>query len=387
MLNILEQRNPQEIGERLRTARSRSGLTQEDVSQKLSMARTTLVAIEKGQRRIRPNELRELAELYQVPINTLLRNSAIHVDLVPRFRALAQTDEASGMKAAQVLNSLATAEVELEQRLGQPLKMNYPPEFPIQGGDVRAQAEDVAMEMRHRFGIGLSPIMDVVSLLELEVGMRIFIRPLPNSSISGLFVYDEQLGGCMLLNQNHPRERRAISGCHEFGHFVSARKSPDMVDLAHAPQTREDRFANYFAMAFMMPAIVIRRKFQEMKQESGRFSPRHLILLAHYFNVSEEALCRRLEDLGLVPAGTWDSLKDRGFSAETVRQVLGDRAEKNEAVMPPRLWLLAAEAYRKEIFDEGQLAKMLCMDRIELRTMLDTMDVEGNDDLQSTPSH
>ena len=59
MLNILDQRNPQEIGERLRAARSRSGLTQEDVSRQLKMARTTLVAIEKGQRRVRADELRQ----------------------------------------------------------------------------------------------------------------------------------------------------------------------------------------------------------------------------------------------------------------------------------------------------------------------------------------
>ena len=120
--------------------------------------------------------------------------------------------------------------------------------------------------------------------------MRVFIRRLPNSSISGLFIHDERLGACMLLNQNHPRERRSQSAAHEFGHFVSARKAPDMVDLKQGPQTREDRFATYFAMSFLMPASVVRRKFHEMRQESGRFSPRHLILLAHYFCVSEEAM-------------------------------------------------------------------------------------------------
>jgi len=385
MLNTLHQRDPLEIGDRLRTARSRSGLTQEDASQKLKMARTTLVAIEKGQRRVRADELRRLADLYNVSVNALLRDSAVHADLVPRFRALSHTNESAALEAAQMLNDLVAAEVELEQRVGLLLKTNYPQEYRIQSGDIRTQAEDVALEMRHRLGISISPVVNVVSLLELQVGMRVFIRRL-NSSISGLFAYDEELGACMLLNRNHPRERRALSALHEFGHLVSARKAPDMVDLKHDPQSREDRFASCFAISFMMPAVAVRGKFQEMHQESGRFSPRHLILLAHYFNVSEEAMCRRLEELGLILNGMWDSLRDRGFSGKLVRQVMGEQEEQDEVVMPPRLWLLAAEAYHRALFDEGQIAQMLCMNRIEVRTMLDTLDVEGNDDQQSTPS-
>ena len=57
------------------------------------------------------------------------------------------------MEAAQMLNDLAAAEAELENRVGQSLKTNYPPEYKLHSGDIRAQAEDVAMEMRHRFGI------------------------------------------------------------------------------------------------------------------------------------------------------------------------------------------------------------------------------------------
>jgi len=383
MLSILGRRNPEEIGERLRAARSKAGLTQEQVSQELQIARTTLLAIEKGQRRVRPDEFRRLADLYRVSVNTLLRHAAVHVDLVPRFRALAGTDESSKIEAAQLLNNLAAAEVELEQRLGQPLKTNYPPEYTIQSGDIRLQAEDVAMETRHRFGIGQSPVVDVLTLLELEVGMRVFVRPL-KSSISGLFIYDDRLGACMLLNEKHPRTRRALTALHEFGHFISVRTAPDVVDLTVSPQSREDRFANLFAVSFMMPAAVVRRKFHEMRQDSGRFSPRHLILLSHYFNVSIEAMCRRLEGIDLLPGGTWDSLKDRGgFPGETVRRELGDRAKEREEAIPPRLWLLAAEAFRRELFDEGQIAQMLSMGRVEVRGMLDDLEVGGNDDLQS----
>lgn len=379
MSSVLNRHDPRALGERLRAARAKAGLTQEGAANGLSLARTTLISIEKGQRSVKPEELRAMAALYGASINNLLRPTAVHVDLVPRFRSLGGgPDEPKAIAAFKMINDLAAAELELERLLDQPLRTNYPPEIPILGGDVREQAEDVATEVRHRLGLGMAPIPDVVSLLELEVGMRVFVRPLQSASISGLFIFDDDLGACVLLNQNHPRERRAISATHEWGHFLSARHEPDVVDLSKAAQSREERFATAFSLALLMPAAAVRRRYQDTVRDAGRFSPRHLVLLAHMFYVSPEAMCRRLEEFKLLPQGTWESLKDRGFSTQTVHQILGDKPRTEDLVVPPRLWLLAAEAYRRELLSEGQLAQMLYMDRVEVRKMLDALGAEDD---------
>jgi hypothetical protein len=39
--------------------------------------------------------------------------------------------------------------------------------------------------------------------------------------------------------------------------------------------------------------------------------------------------------------------------------------------------LLAAEAYRQGLLSEGQLARLLCLNRIELREILDDQESEG----------
>ena len=44
-----------------------------------------------------------------------------------------------------------------------------------------------------------------------------------------------------------------------------------------------------------------------------------------------------------------------------------------------RLSLLAAEAWRRELLSEGQLARLLHLDRVELREILDGVEVEGVD--------
>ncbi len=382
MTNLLDTTDPIQLGERLRIARARAGFTQQDAADKLTLARTTLVALEKGQRRLRPEELKSMTDVYGISVNALLRPQSVSVNLVPRFRSIAPNEQ-DAADAVLLLNDLAAAQFELETILDISSRNHYPPERTLGPSDIRDQAEDAALEIRQILGLGLHAIPDIVSLLELEFGVRIFIRPLSAAKISGLFAFDRQIGACILLNKNHPRERRAMTAAHELGHLIATRTQPDVVDLHAVPQSREERFAAAFAYSLLMPAAFVRRRFTELHQEGVAFSPRHLILLAHQLSVSEEALCRRLEELHLLPSGTWDSLRDRGFSGELVRRVLGDNAKPEESAVPPRLWYLAAEAYRRGLLSEGQIARMLKADRVELRAMFDALGSEDGDRLDS----
>ncbi len=379
----LEKLNSVEVGERLRIARETADITQADAATDIDVARTTLVAIEKGQRRIRIDELQRLARLYDMSINALLRRESVHVDLVPRFRKLQKSAEDASTAAAQLLSNLARAEVELENLLGISRTRNYPPERPLLPGNVRAQAEGDALEFRQWLGLGLSPIRDLVTLLELELGVRVYVRKL-DARVSGLFAYDEKLGACILLNASHPRERRAQTAAHELGHFISARQTPEVLHLDEMESSREERYANAFSRNFLTPARAVMRKFREVTAGSSTLTRRHIIVLAHAFGVSREAIVRRLEELGLTKSGTWDWFESNGgITDDQARQVLGDLvpsdSAKTEAIRPTtlRLNMLAAEAWRQEILSEGQLARLLHLDRIELREILDDMEIEG----------
>jgi len=87
-------------------------------------------------------------------------------------------------------------------------------------------------------------------------------------------------------------------------------------------------------------------------------------------------MCRRLEGLDLLPEGTYSLLRERGFSRETVNSVLGDPPPERRSVTPPRLALLAAEAYQRELLSEGQLTEHLGLDRVEVRRWLDQLGSE-----------
>jgi Zn-dependent peptidase ImmA (M78 family) len=384
-MNVLEQMSPEIVGERLRVARENAKLTQEGAADAIDVARTTLIAIEQGQRRVRMSELQKLAKTYGTSVNALLRQEAIHVDLAPRFRKLIESKDNAATNAADLMANLARAEVELESLLGVRRVKNYPPERPLLPGDVRAQAEHDAMELRHSLGLGNRPVPDIVTLLEMELGVRVYVRRL-DSKISGLFAYDEALGPCMLLNASHPRERRTQTAGHETGHFVSTRRNAEILHRQEKENTREERYANAFGRAFLTPARGVIQKFHELTAGSDRLTRRHVIILAHFFGVSREAIVRRLEELGLTKFGTWDWFQTNGgITDEHARQVLGELAppdkDKTEAEHPTtlRLNLLAAEAYRQNLLSEGQLARLLQLDRLELRELLDSQESEGTE--------
>lgn len=373
-----------EVGERLRKARDNAKLKQAEAAYRVGIARTTLVAIEQGERRARFDEIRHLAKIYGTSLNALLRQEAVHVDLAPKFRKHFGKEDAAVEEAARLLSDLAQAEVELEGLLGIKRTRNYPPERPILPGDVRAQAEQDATELRQRLGLGLAPVTDIVTLLEMELGVRVYIRRL-DGRISGLFAYDEAVGACILLNANHPRERRTQSGAHEMGHFISTRRQPEVLEQK-GPNSREERYAAAFGAAFLTPARAVMQKFKDVTAGSEKLTRRHVIILAHAFGASREAMVRRLEDLHLTKEGTWDWFQAYGgITDDQARQVLGDLdgpdPHKADADRPTtlRLVLFAEEAFRQGLLSEGQLARMLRLDRVELRKMFDGLQVEGSE--------
>jgi Zn-dependent peptidase ImmA (M78 family) len=374
-----------EIGERLRIAREEANQTQAEAARAIDVARTTLVAIEQGQRRARVSEMQRLAKLYNTSVNALLRREAIYVDLSPRFRKLnIAAAEDGALQAVQLLSDLARAELELENLLGIKRVRNYPPERPLLPGDVRIQAEQAALELRQRLGLGLAPISDIVTLLEMELGIRIFVRRF-DGRISGLFAYDEAVGACMLLNANHPRERRSQTAGHETGHFIAMRRSPEILHADELSNSREERYADAFGRALFTPPRAVMQKFHEVTAGAAKLTRRHIIVLAHFFGVSREAMVRRLEELDLTKPGTWDWFAGNGgITDEQARQVLGDLVptdvRKAEADRPTtlRLNLLAAEVHRRGLLSEGQLARLLHLPRVELRSILEGVDVEDD---------
>lgn len=392
----LNELSAQEIGRRLRLARENAGIRQDQAAEVIDMSRPTLVSIEKGTRRVRIEELQVLAQHYGTSVNALLRREALHTDLVPRFRKMRETEDQHTLEAVELLNALVKAEVELENVLGIQRRRHYPPEKGINQGDVIELAEKHAQELRDWLGLGSGPIADIFTMIELDLGIRLYQRRLSSGSkVAGLFTYDDAVGACILLNANHPLERRIQSAAHEVGHFIGTRRVPEVLEDDEQFQSRDERYAKAFGRAFLTPHKSFSESFRQLTAGDDMLTRRHVILLAHQYNISREACVRRLEELGLLKKGTWEWLKTKGGINDThMREVLGDGAErvdvaKTDANRPVshKLSLMAYAAWKRGIMSEGQLAELLRMRRVEIRGLIDQIELEENvtDDLLKLP--
>ena len=383
----LDEISAQEIGRRLRLARKNADIRQDSAAQFIGVSRPTLVSIEQGIRRIRIRELQTLANYYGTSVNAVLRREAIHTDLVPRFRKLRSTEHYHTAEAVRLLSDLVRAEVELENVLGIGSHKSYPPERAINTGDVVELAEQHAQDLRNWLGLGPGPLADVFTLIESHLHIRLYQRRLASrSKVAGLFAYDPGIGACILLNANHPVERRVHSAVHELGHFIGTRQSPEVLNENEQFLSRDERYANAFGRAFLTPRTSFAESFRHVTAGSTKLSRRHVILLAHHYNISREACVRRLEELGIVKKGSWDYFESNGgISNAQAQEVLGIMTEKRDpsrddadCPISHRLSQMAHAAWKLGLMSEGQLAELLRLQHIELRAVIDEIELEEN---------
>lgn len=390
----LESFDPRDLGARLREARNARGWTQGQAAEALGVARTTITAIEKGDRRVRSEELARLAQVYGRKLSSLLRPGSPVEDFSVQLRGALPAEtpvDADLLPHIHALERLCDDYLELERLCAAPLRRHDPPIYSMDAIDPEQVAEDVAAAERHRLGLGDAPVLNLRAVLEDEVGLRVFYLDLP-STVAGMFAFTEEHGGVVAINRHHPAERRRCSMAHEYGHFLTDRYRATVSFLGrYQRRPAAERFAETFGRAFLMPAASLRRRYHEVVRQRvragrGRPTAGDLYQLAHYFYVSFEALTRRLEELGLVPAGTWDRLRQRGFRVREAQSLLGlqERAADDQ-LLPTRYRCLAVESWQRGDLSEGQLASFLRVDRVRARRTLHEIGLERGEGGVSAP--
>lgn len=357
---------------RLRRAREDLALSQNQVAEALGLARTTLVAIEAGDRRLRADELLQLASLYDARLDELLRSNPPPRCLAAQFRTAfgSMPDQTELRGAAAELQRLAEDYLELEHIMGVRRGDRYLAgrDIPDSQG-VEVAASLMADEERGRLGLGDGPLPHLREVLENDVGLRIFALRLP-SRVAGLFGFDIELGPCVAINANQRYERQRWSLAHEYAHFLTRRDRAEVTVLLsqYRRVPASERYADSFARHFLMPTGGVIRRYQMAAAEVGRPTNALLLQQADWWGVSFQAYVLRLEDVGLVKPGLYDRLNRRGFHVDEGRQLLGLPPRlADSTLLPRRFRLLAVGAYADGRISEERLSRFLRADRLEAR--------------------
>jgi Zn-dependent peptidase ImmA (M78 family)/DNA-binding XRE family transcriptional regulator len=368
--------DPAVVGHRLAEFRKGRGVTQQDAAAHLDCSRPILIAIEKGTRAPKPEEIVKLAAFYGRSVHEVVRPGAPNVALRPHLRAaLDASHEGDGELDAAIAEFQALAEdyCELERLAGAKPADTYLPAIEVHPRvNVTEFAEDVAARERSRLHLGDQPLLNLRQVLENEVGLRIFLSSLP-SWLAGMYAYVADLGYCVQVNRKHPPDRQRFTMAHEYGHFLTSRHKPGL-DYA-SDQGRKpphERFADAYAAGFLMPETSIRRNFMEIAASTGDFQVADLCRLSNRYAVSVPAMALRLEQLGLIEKGTSDLLREKQFRPSLARAQLRlpPAAAEPQELYPERYKYLAVQAFRQEKISEGQLARFLRVDRVRAREIV-----------------
>jgi hypothetical protein len=122
-------------------------------------------------------------------------------------------------------------------------------------------------------------------------------------------------------------------------------------------------FPEAFAKEFLLPASGVQKRFAE-RCRVGTFTPVDLYVLARAFGVSFHAMAVRLEELRLLPRGSYEKI----VRSRLRPQDLGEHAEPQprraaaKLGLPERYIALAMSAYDQEHFSEREFAECLGTD-------------------------
>jgi len=369
----------QQLGERLADARKRAKLTQADVAEGLGIARTTLVAIEKGERRPGSAELVRLAEILNTSLHDLLRETLVRSEISPRFRVSFGVDKKTAPIASAVerLRSFGSRYAELERMNGLrriPARLETLRTYRVDPDtqsflDDRLAGEDAARTIRSMLGLGDEPASHLDERFEVEAGLRIFYLDRLPSKLAAFLLWSDDIGACVAINAAHPVERQRWSLVHETGHLLRDPEAGDVLDDDESLKRSEEVFPESFTAEFLMPSVGVQKRFAD-KCRAGRFTPIDLYALARQFQVSFQAMALRLEELKLLPKGSYEKVSKSQIRPKDLAQH-GEApvAPRPQRKLPRRYMALAVAAYDQELLSEGEFAGYLDTDIVEARSI------------------
>jgi transcriptional regulator with XRE-family HTH domain/Zn-dependent peptidase ImmA (M78 family) len=337
------------IGERVRTARTGTRRTQDEVADALGVDRSSVVRIEAGQRKVSALELAAMAELFDVPLSYFL---SPHADAVVSRRSAVADDLDEAARAAWRLDvDLEDHASSIRWLIGRGVIAT--PEIRMTAAtptDV-AEAEALAREARTRLGID-GPLPALADVCE-RFGLYLLVVDRDADGASMLLDELDGLGVAVIGGQADPGRRRSTAA-HELGHhlFGDAYSS----DVGVSASDRE-RAIDAFARELLLPAVELQRDWPADADQHWQA----LLRIAGTYRVSWGLAVQRARDLGLIDATQRRTLEARAPVRGDFFAQLGTAPVEDLAVgTTGAAWKRSVlAAYRKSLITDVRALQLL----------------------------
>lgn len=347
------------IGERLRRAREALGYTQEQVAENLGIGRPRYSDIENGKRDVALKDLYRFCEFFERPIDYFFKEKlAVENGFKVLFRKTVGDQEMA--KVITEFENLCEKMCELEEVVEIKIKPSISRDYEYEKNREWFWGKHYADHERKRLDLGQAPIRNLDQILEEKCGLKIFYLPIPEESgVSGMFTFDENIGGCILVNTNLSAGRQLFSLAHEYGHFIFHKEQLGIISFLKEKNTLDERLANYFASSFLIPDNAVNDMFNIRIKNRKDVEAEDIIYLSDYFGVSFQAMVYGLNNLKLLSNDKRDELINETW-VTAVRESMGISEPERGRFKFPSLYVhLCMKAYQQGRITTLKLASFL----------------------------
>lgn len=281
------------IADRIRLARRKAGYSLRDLAAAMDQ-KVTAQAIgkyERGEDIPSSGVLIALAKALQVSVSYLMDTQGLVLSGV-EFRTKANTT--AGDRAAVETEVLEWIEryLQIEHILDLDSAEWKPPFASPRKLRTIDDAEELAKDVRQKWVLGIDPIPNMTELLE-EKGLKVLVVDLPDRVSGFTCIVGRESGApglpVIVVNRLFPLEWRRLTLAHELAHRV--------IDPTSLPDKDEEKAANLFAGAFLMPREHLLREVGKQRNALGY---KEIIALKRLYRVSGAALLMRLKQIGVI---------------------------------------------------------------------------------------
>ena len=297
-------------GKCIKLARESRGLSQSKLSELLGVTQATLSRFEKAVLTVTPEAVSKMANVLNYPASFFEKDICIvgETSLFYRKRASMTVKDLSILESK--ISILSKGIDELMESINIP-ELRIPSVEP----SVDNSPQEIAYKVRNFLDVPAGPIDKIVSLLEKNGVIVMFLNVDDMEKFDGLTMFTMNQAPVIWINRNIPNDRKRFSLAHELGHLVMHLRS----DNLEKSEEQKELEANEFAGEFLMPK-------SQCKVDLFKLKYKDLGMKKYYWKVSKAAIIYRAKELKCI-------------SEETARYLyvtLGRYGErKNESVQVP----------------------------------------------------
>lgn len=259
------------------------GLSQQELGDEIGVSKMSISKYEREEATPKSSILIQLAEALDVSIEYLLRPIEVSFSQ-PEFRKRTKLSKKQEAKIIENTHDWIERYLQVESLFDDIVK------FDLSKNDyvinTIEDVEDVAIELREEWQLGLDPIDSLMEVLENN-GIKVWSINHNFEHFDALKMWVNDDSPVIVVKDGIPGDRQRFDLAHELGHIIL--KSTNDLDI--------EKVVNRFAGAFLFPKPKV---FEELGTHRNRLDLQELYLLKHKYGISIQALIYRAKDLNII---------------------------------------------------------------------------------------